>query len=51
MSDVEYLPYKAVNVFINREYLEQLIETVLKGYNNLPKEKQIAFVKQFRQYG
>ena len=50
MSDVEYLPYKAVNIFINREYLEQLIETVLKGYNNLSKEKRLAFVKQFRQY-
>ena len=50
MADIEYLPYKAVNVFINREYLEQLLETVLKGYNKLPKEKQIAFVKQFRQH-
>ncbi|MEA3326044.1 MAG: hypothetical protein U9R53_01850 [Chloroflexota bacterium] len=50
MTDIEYLPYKAINVFINHEYLEQLLESVLKGYNKLPKQKQIAFVKQFRQH-
>jgi len=50
MTDIEYLPYKAVNVFINREYLEQLLESVLNGYNKLSKEKQIAFVKLFRQH-
>jgi len=50
MTDIEYLPYKAVNVFINREYLDQLLESVLNGYNKLSKEKQIAFVKLFRQH-
>jgi hypothetical protein len=51
MSEIEYLPYKTINVFIEeREYLNQVIETVLDGKNNLSKEEQIDFVKQFKQY-
>jgi microsomal dipeptidase-like Zn-dependent dipeptidase len=51
MSEIEYLPYKTINVFIEeREYLNKVIETVLDGKNNLSKEEQIDFVKQFKQY-
>jgi len=50
MSEIEYLPYKAINVFIEREYLDQVLETVLDGKEDLPKEDQISFTKNFKQY-
>lgn len=51
MSEIDYLPYKTINVFIEeREYLNQVIETVLDGKDSLSKEEQINFVQQFKQY-
>ncbi len=50
MTDIVYLPYKSINVFITREYLEKVIRQVLMGYSELPKEKVISFVNQFREH-
>lgn len=50
MAENEYLPYKAINVFIERDYLEQIIEATLKGIESLSKEDQIAFTNSFKQY-
>lgn len=50
MTENEHLPYKAVNVFIDREYLELVISTILNDIQELPKEDQIDFSKFFKQY-
>lgn len=50
MTEIEYLPYKTINVFIEREYLEELVESILKNKDSLSKEDQIAFAKLFKQY-
>jgi hypothetical protein len=50
MPEIEYLPYKAINVFIDRDYLEHTLEMILKEKQKLPKEDQIEFTKAFKQY-
>lgn len=50
MPELEYLPYKAINVFIERDYLEQVIKDILDGVTNLSKEDQSAFIAFFRKY-
>lgn len=50
MPDKEYLPYKAINVFIDQDYLESVLRNILTGIDNLPKEDQIEFAKFFRKY-
>lgn len=50
MTDNEYLPYKTINVFINRDYLNQILENILNNKEKLSKENQISFAKQFRQH-
>lgn len=50
MTENEYLPYKTINVFIDREFLEDLVESILKNKDSLSKEDQIAFAKSFKQY-
>lgn len=50
MSENEYLPYKTINVFINREYLDQVLENVLKNKEKLSKQNQIAFANQFKHH-
>jgi len=50
MSEIEYLPYKTINVYMEREYLEQILGDVLDNINNLPKDDQIYFTTQFRKY-
>lgn len=50
MTDTVYLPYKSINVFITREYLEKVLQEVLMGYSELPKESAISFNKQFREH-
>lgn len=50
MTEKEYLPYLAINVFIERDYLEQVIESILKGKDKLPKEDQIEFANFIKQY-
>lgn len=50
MPEFDYLPYKAINIFMDRDYLEQVISEILQGLSSLPKEDQIAFTNQFRKY-
>lgn len=50
MSEKELLPFKAINVFIEREYLEKVLKEILEGIETLSKEDQIAFNRFFRKY-
>jgi hypothetical protein len=50
MTDKETLPYKAINVFIERDYLETVLRTVLVGIKKQPKEEQIKFTNFLRKY-
>jgi len=50
MTENEYLPYKSINVFINRDYLESAVRLVLQEYRQLPQEKARPFIKQFREH-
>lgn len=50
MPDKEYLPYKAINVFIGREYLEQVVKEIFDGIDKLTREEQSAFTGFFRKY-
>lgn len=50
MTEIEYLPFKAINVFIEDEYLRKTLESILKNINTLPKEDQISFGNSFREY-
>ena len=50
MTEVEYLPYKTINVFIDRAYLENLVESILRNKETLSKEDQIAFAKSLKKY-
>ena len=50
MTDNTYLPYKSINVFIEREYLESVLSQILENLDNLGKEDQIVFNQMFRRY-
>lgn len=50
MPENEYLPYKAINIFMERDYLEQVINEILQSLQTLPKEDQLSFTNQFRKY-
>ncbi len=50
MAENEYLPYKTINVFINRDYLEIVLHDILIGVKKLSKAKQITFSKFFKKY-
>ena len=50
MPEKEYLPYKAINVFIERDYLENVLNEILEDIKKLPKEEQIVFTNLFRKY-
>lgn len=50
MSDNEYLPYKTINIYIERDFLKETLEYVIQNINTLPKENQIAFGNKFREY-
>ena len=50
MNEKEYLPYKTINVFIERDYLRNILENILKNINQLPKEDQISFGQSFREH-
>lgn len=49
MPENEYLPFIAINVFIQRDYLEKVLKEVLEGISTLSKEEQIAFNGFFRK--
>lgn len=50
METKEILSYRAINVFIEREYLEKIISFILKNAKSLPKEDQIEFNSHFNKY-
>jgi len=50
MTEKEYLPYKAINVYINQDYLERLLGFILKNKQDLPKEDQISFANHFKKH-
>ncbi|QRN83830.1 hypothetical protein JR338_03495 [Chloroflexota bacterium] len=50
MSEIETIPFKAINVYINEDYLETVLKSVLTGYKKLPKQAQIEFVAFLRKY-
>jgi hypothetical protein len=50
MSEHDYLPYKAINVLIEREYLEKVLGMILKNKDKLPKEELIILNNLFKQY-
>ena len=50
MANKEYLPFKTINVFIERNNLREILEFVIKNVDKLPKEDQISFGNSFREY-
>lgn len=50
MTEIETLPYKTLNVFINHDYLEHILGDLLKRKDALSKADQIAFTTEFRRY-
>ena len=50
MSDHETLPYKTINVFLEEDYLHNLLESILKDRQSLPKQDQISFTKSFNEH-
>ena len=50
MPAKEILPFKSINVYIEREYLEKVAKNILEGVGNLQKEEQIGFSQNFRKY-
>jgi hypothetical protein len=49
MPDKEYLPYKAINVFMDRTYLEKVVKEILEGIDQLSKVAQSEFAQFFRK--
>jgi len=50
VSEKSYQPYKAINVFFEREYLELVIREILEGLESLNKEEQAKFNSFFRRH-
>ena len=50
MTENEYLPYKAINVYINEDYLQRLLGFIIKNKQDLPKEDQIEFANHFKKH-
>jgi len=50
MPTNEIMPFKSINVYIERDYLEKVAKTVLEGFGKLSKEEQIQFSQNFRKY-
>lgn len=50
MDEKEYLPFIAINVFIERDYLENILNKILEDVQKLPREEQISFSNSFRKY-
>jgi hypothetical protein len=50
MPTKEILPFKSINVYIEREYLEKVAKNILEGVGKLKKEEQIGFSQNFRKY-
>jgi len=50
MPEKEHVPYKAINVFIDRDYLEKVIREILEGIAQFSKQDQIEFFSFFRKH-
>lgn len=50
MNAIENLPFKTVNVYIERGFLEEILEQVLTNLKNLSKETQGEFNQLFKKY-
>lgn len=50
MNQVENLPFKTINVYIERGFLEEILEQILSNLKNLSKETQGEFNQVFRKY-
>jgi hypothetical protein len=50
MPDFEVLPYKAINVFIDQEYLMKVADNILTKVKKLPKKDQIDFNQFMRKH-
>ena len=48
MTETETFSFKTLNVFINRDYLEDVLEYILLNKDKLTKEEQINFANEFR---
>lgn len=49
MPEIEYLPFKAINVYIEQDYLEKVIKDILEGLGSLSKEEQNQFTRFIRR--
>ena len=50
MPENEYVPYKAINVFMNRTYLEKVTKEILESIKTFSREDQTAFSQLFRKF-
>ena len=50
MPEDYVVPYKTINVFIEQEYLKDVLEKTIQGVTRLSKNDQISFVKFFKKY-
>jgi len=50
MNPVENLPFKTINVYLERGFLEKILEQILRNIRNLPKETQIEFTQVFKKF-
>lgn len=50
MAENETVSFKAINVFIERNYLEDLLSRILQAKKNLPKDGQISFNNHFKKF-
>jgi len=50
MDEKETLSFKTINLFIERDYLENALEEILKAKEDLSREDQNAFNSQFRKF-
>lgn len=50
MRENDRVPYKAINIFMERDYLEKVVSFILNNKEKLSKEDQIEFNKFFNQY-
>lgn len=49
MAEHDVLPYKTINVFMEQDYLEEMVGDILTGVKNLDKAEQIAFSQFFKK--
>jgi hypothetical protein len=50
MAEKAILPYKAINVYMEQEYLESVLKAVVIGAKKLSKKEQIEFAKFLKKY-